>query len=96
MDLFIVDSWEDLDAALDAGDLDITNAIFSKIKKGVKRNFKRVKVFTATLTDEPDYIYDWYLERKQFSKALTNCLEVYEEQERYEECAEIMTMLNQL
>lgn len=96
MDLFVVDSWEDLDAALDAGDVQITDAIFGKIKKGVKRNFKRVKIFSVTLTDEPEYSYDWYLERKEFPKALMNCLEVYEDHERYEDCAEIMGLLKQL
>jgi len=93
MDLFVVDSWEDLDDALDAGDIEITNAIFQKIKRGVKRKFKRVKVFSVTLTDEPEYSYDWYLDREEFPKALTNCLEVYEEKEMYEECAEIMKLI---
>lgn len=96
MDLFVVDSWEDLDAALDAGDLQITKVIYEKIRKGVKRNFKRVKIFSVTLVDEPEYSYDWYLEKKEYGKALSNCLEVYEEQEMYEECAEIMKMLKQL
>lgn len=96
MNLFLVDSWEDLDEAMDKGDINITNAIFSRIKRGVKRNHKRVKIFAVTLTDEPDYQYDWYLERDQFSKALANCLEVYEEKEMYEECAEIMKMLEVL
>lgn len=96
MDLFVINSWEDLDAALDAGDLDITNVIFGKIKKGVSRNFKRVKIFSVTLVDEPEYSYDWYLEKKEYSKALNNCLEVYEEKEMYEECAEIMRMLQVL
>lgn len=96
MDLFVVNSWEDLDAALDAGDLEITNIIFGKIKKGVKRNFKRVKIFSVTLVDEPEYSYDWYLEKKEYSKALGNCLEVFEEQEMYEECAEIVKILDVL
>lgn len=96
MNLFVVDSWEDLDEAMDKGDLNITNAIYERIKRGVNRNFKRVKIFAVTLTDEPDYQYDWYLERNQFSKALSNCLEVYEQQEMYEECAEIMKMLDVL
>ena len=96
MDLFIIDSWEDLDAALDAGDLEITKVIYDKIKRGVKRKFKRVKIFSVTLVDEPEYSYDWYLESKEYSKALTNCLEVYEEKEMYEECAEIVKILEVL
>lgn len=92
MDLFVVDSWEDMEDAMTEGDLEVTEVIYKAVKRGVTRKFKKVTMFSVVLTDEPEYEYQWCIEKSEYRTALDNCLRIYTECEMYEKCAEIVKL----
>lgn len=96
MELFIIDDWDEMEEALRVGHIDVIDAVCKVVKKGVKRKFKKVTMFSVILRDDPDYEYDWILESDQYKSMLENCIHVYSEHERYEECAELKKIVDTL
>jgi hypothetical protein len=96
MELYIIDDWEEMDDALRNGDLEVINTVCKVVKKGVKRKFKKVTMFSVAFRDEPDYAYDWILESSQYKTMLENCLDVYTQHEMYEECIDIKNLIDTL
>lgn len=96
MELFVVDSFEDIHNAINKGDTQITDLMFKAIKRGVKRNFKQVKLFEVVLRDDPEWAYDWIVEKVDYKLMLENCLSRYTETEEYEKCVEVQEVLRQL
>lgn len=96
MELYIIDEWEEMEDALRNGDLEVINTVCKVVKKGVKRKFKKVTMFSVAFRDEPDYAYDWILESSQYKTMLETCLNVYIEHEKYEECTELKELLDSL
>lgn len=96
MGVFFVDSWEDMTDAIAEGNVEVIDVIFKVVKRGVSKKYKKVKMFSIVLADDPEYQHDWYLERSEYQTALENCMEVYIHLERYEDCAEIKKLLDYL
>jgi len=96
MELFIIDEWEEIEDALKEGNLELMEVVSKVVKRGVKRKFKKVTMFSVAFRDEPDYVYDWILESDQYKIMLENCLDVYTKHEMYEECIEIKKMIDSL
>lgn len=94
MKAFKVDSFESFVKRVEGKDLEISTEIYSKITKGHKRGFKKVKVFTIMVNNNERY--DFEIERSEWSKALNTCLEVFAENDMFEECIEIKSILEQL
>lgn len=96
MELFIIDDWEDMEDAITDGDPEIIGIVCKVVKKAVKRNFKKVTMFSVAFRDEPEFAYDWILERDQYKPMLENILQIYSDREMYEECIDVKKTLDSL
>lgn len=83
----IVESVEDFKERTEAADFRICQHIYPAIKRGVEKNRKSVKVFDLILKGDPMHEYSFTLDRNQWRRALTTCLEAYAKQELYEDCS---------
>ena len=94
MKVFKTDTFEDFIKRIEDRDLEISSEIYSKITKAYKRNYKKVKVFTVTLNNGDQF--DFEIKRDEWSKALNTCMDIFAENDMFEECIEIKTLLEQL
>jgi len=94
MKVFKTETFEDFIKRVEGRDLEISTEIYSKIMRGHKRGFKKVKVFTVSLNNGDHF--DFEIDRSEWSKALNTCLEAFAENDMFEECIEITTVLKQL
>lgn len=94
MKVFKVDSFESFVKRIEGKDLEISTEIYSKITKGHKRGFKKVKVFTVMIKNGE--CFDFEIERGEWNKALNTCMEVFAENDMFEECIEIKSILEHL
>ena len=94
MKVFKTDTFGDFIKRMEAKDLEISSEVYSKITKAYKRNYKKVKVFIVTL-DNGDQ-FDFEIKRDEWSKALNACIDIFAENDMFEECIEIKTLLEQL
>ena len=76
-------------------DFEVASAIYEAIFKGYSRNAKQVTAFNFKQKGSDD-IYGVSLSREQWPLALNTCLEIYAEQELYEECVKIKNIINDL
>jgi len=95
MKLFEHDSFADFRERMENKDIDIAKAIYDSIKKGHNRNANQVTAFEFKET-EGNSIYGFSLSRDQWAYALSTCLDIYAEQELYEDCIKIKNLINDL
>lgn len=94
MKVFESKNFEDFIKRVEGKDLEISTEIYSKISNGFKRKYKKVKVFTVSLSNREQF--DFEIDRSEWPKALNTCMEVFAENDMFEECIKIRTMLEQL
>jgi hypothetical protein len=95
MKLFEGYSFNEFRERIEGKDIEVASAIYEAIKKGYTRKVKQVTAFEFKQKGS-DSIYGFSLSREQWPLALSTCLEIYAEQELYEECIDIKNMLNEL
>lgn len=95
MKLFEGNSFTEFRERMENRDVEVVEAIYDSIQKGYSRNANQVTAFEFRET-ESDSIYGFSLSRDQWVIALSTCLEVYAEQELYEDCIKIRNLINEL
>ena len=88
-------SFNEFRERVEGKDIEVASAIYEAIKKGYNRKAKQVTAFEFRQQGS-DSIYGFSLSREQWPLALSTCLEIYAEQELYEECINIRDILNGL
>lgn len=96
MSKLIVTSIEDFKEKAEGASFEICKYIYPAIKRGIERGVRSVKVFDLIIKGDPMNEYSFTLEKSQWRKALTTCLESYSNEELYEECIIIQKLLTQL
>ena len=86
----------DLKSKVEGKDLYISIEVYTQIKKAFydKRNRKKVTAFSAKVGSHD--IIDFVLERSQWKTSLNTCLDVFANNDLFEECIEIQKMLKEL
>lgn len=95
MKLFEGNSVSEFRERVEGRDFEVASAIYEAIAKGYKGKKKLVTAFNFRQKGSDD-IYGFSLSREQWPLALSTCLEIYAEQELYEECIKIKNILNEL
>jgi hypothetical protein len=95
MKVFEGHSFSEFRERIEGKDIEVASAIYEAISKGYKRNAKQVTAFNFRQIGSED-IYGFSLSRGQWPLALSTCLEIYAEQELYEECIKIKNIINDL
>lgn len=94
--IFEFKSVQELKDKVESKDLALSMEVYKQIKKGFysKVNRKKITAFVAKvgLHDVVDFI----LERDQWGKSLTTCMDVFAKNDLFEECIEIQKMLKPL
>ena len=95
MKVFEGHSFNEFHERVEGKDFEIASAIYEAISKGYSRNAKQVTAFNFRQKGSDD-IYGFSLSREQWPLALSTCLDIYAEQELYEECIKIKNIINGL
>jgi len=95
MKIFEGHSFSEFRERIEGKDIEVASAIYEAISKGHRRNAKQVTAFNFRQIGSDD-IYGFSLSRGQWPLALSTCLEIYAEQELYEECIKIKNIINDL
>lgn len=93
--VFKYNSINDFKEKIDSKDVEMSNEIFKQIKKAFNAKTKR-KTITAFSVEIQNTIIDFTLDRNQWLQSLETCLDVFIDQEWYEQCAEIKKMMEGL
>ena len=96
MPILELNSYEEFVKRTEDKDFEICTYIFAAIKKGYVKKYNKVKVFDMVMKTDPLHKYGFSLERSEWKKALTTCLEAYTDRELYEECVEIKSLLESI
>lgn len=92
--VFQADSFEDFKERIGNGETLICAYMLKAIKKGLNRNFKRVKVFAFEVADQPGVRFDFFLDKEQWPITLEGILDAYTRDELYEQCTEVYSLIN--
>lgn len=95
MKIFEGHSFNEFRERVEGKDFEVASAIYEAISKGYNRKAKQVTAFNFRQKGS-DSIYGFSLSREQWPLALNTCLEIYAEQELYEECVKIKNIINEL
>lgn len=93
--VFLVKSFDEFKERVANGERVICDHMFKAIKKGLSKNYSKVKVFAFEVEDEPGIKYDFYLERHQWPMTLEGILEAYTREELYELCQEVFDLIKE-
>jgi len=88
-------SFSEFRLRVEGKDFEVVSAIYEAISKGYKSKKKQVTAFNFRQKGSND-IYGFSLSREQWPLALNTCLDIYAEQELYEECSKIKNIINGL
>jgi len=93
--VFEFESISEFKTKIENRDLDISKQIYKQIHKAIneKRKRKKVIAFIAKIKSE---VIEFILERDQWVVSLNTCLEVFAENDMFEECIEIQKILKTL
>ena len=80
---------EEFEKLIAKRDLRISKALVETILKNLKGRKRHIHALSVFVINE-EVIYDITVDRQDFVTALENNLPIYEENELYEECAEII------
>ena len=96
---FEFNSMEELINKIEQKDLNLSMEIFTQIKKAFNKKKKRIIAFTALITpqysDIEEYI-EFSIDRDQWPISLNTCLQVFSENDMFEECIEVRDILKVL
>ena len=70
-------SFDDFKDRISDGETLICNYMVKAIRKGLSKNYRRVKVFAFEVQDQPGVRFDFYLDREQWSFTLDGILAAY-------------------
>ena len=90
-----IKSREDLNELLAGRDIKISKAVVKGVLDNLNSKKRFVHVLEIYLVEE-DYVLDLTVEREDFVDTLEKNMEIHEENELYEECAQILKALNSL
>lgn len=96
MKTVLVDSFEDFEELTATPTLEICQEIVKALTKGIDKKRKKVKVFELSIKSDPGAVYDFSIERGEWLKALTTCLDMYTQEELFEECIQIQSLIKTL
>jgi hypothetical protein len=90
--VFEFESVSDFKAKIESKDLEISKEIYKQICKAFndKRKRRKVTAFVAKIKNE---VIEFILERNQWVVSLNTCLNVFADNDMFEECIEIQKML---
>jgi hypothetical protein len=93
--VFEFKSVSEFKSKIESKDLSISAEIYKQISKAFndKRKRKKVTAFVAKIKNE---VIEFILERDQWVVSLNTCLDVFAQNDMFEECIEIQKMLKQL
>jgi pentatricopeptide repeat protein len=93
--VFEFNSVSEFKSRIENKDLLISTEIYKQISKAVNDKRKRKKV-TAFVAKIKNNIIEFILERDQWVVTLNTCLDVFAQNDMFEECIEIQKLLKQL
>jgi hypothetical protein len=93
--VFEFNSVSEFKSKIENKDLLISTEIYKQIHKAIndKRRRKKVTAFVAKIKND---VIEFILERDQWVVSLNTCLDVFAQNDMFEECIEIQKMLKQL
>ena len=93
--VFEFKSISEFKSKIESKDLMISAEIYKQISKAFndKRKRKKVTAFVAKIKNE---VIEFILERDQWVVSLNTCLDVFAQNDMFEECIEIQKLLKQL
>ena len=93
--VFEFKSISEFKSKIESKDLIISAEIYKQISKAFndKRKRKKVTAFVAKIKNE---VIEFILERDQWVVSLNTCLDVFAQNDMFEECIEIQKILKQL
>ena len=87
---------EELKEKIEAKDLALSMEIYKQIYKAFYSKVKRKKVTAFVAKVGSHDVIDFILERNQWSTSLKTCMDVFANNDLFEECIEIQKMLKEL
>lgn len=96
MPILEIDNFEEFTKRTEERDFEICTFILAAIKKGHAKKYNKVKVFDLVMKTDPAHKYAFSLERSEWKKALSACIDSYAERELYEECTKIKALLDSI
>jgi hypothetical protein len=93
MEEFTVNNSDEFESMMEQGDIRISKALVGTILKNLKGRKRHIPAMSIFLQDE-QMLMDVTVDREDFIYVLEKNLPKYEEEELYEECAEIMKAIN--
>jgi len=94
--LFEFNSVQELKEKVESKDLSLSMEVYKQIKKAMYSKMKRKKVTAFVAKVGSHNVLDFVLERNQWAKSLTTCMDVFAKNDLFEECIEIQKMLKML
>jgi hypothetical protein len=91
--LFEFESVQELKEKVESKDLLLSMEVYKQIKKAMYSKMKRKKVTAFVAKVGSHNVIDFVLERDQWAKSLTTCMDVFAKNDLFEECIEIQKML---
>lgn len=93
--VFEFNSVSEFKSKIENKDLEISTVIYKQISKAVndKRKRRKVTAFVAKIKND---VIEFILERDQWVVSLNTCLQVFAQNDMFEECIEIQKMIKQL
>ena len=85
---FEVQNAEEVEKLIRSRDFRVYEALVSTILKNLKSKKRHHHALSVISTDE-DAVYDITIDKQDFHNTLEESLKAYEEEEKYEECAQI-------
>ena len=95
MKLFEGNNFAEFRERVESKDIEVAEAIYGSIKQGYNKKKNEVTAFEFKEKGSSN-IYGFSLSSEQWNMALNTCLDIYTEQELYEECTEIKNLINSL
>jgi len=76
-------------------DLDVVDELYKNISRGIKNSYKKVSVFEVYCR-ESEAFYKLSIDHTEYPIALKGCLNTYIENEMYEKCSEVKSLLENI
>jgi len=93
--IFKFDSIDEAKDAIENRDIILSTEVFKQIKKAFYSKAKRKKVVVFSIQVNSNII-DFELDRNQWPQSLDTCLNVFSNNDMFEECIEIQKILSEL
>ena len=94
--VFEFKSVDELKEKIEAKDLNMSMEIYKQIHKAFYSKVRRKKVTAFVAKVGSHDVIDFILERNQWSTSLSTCMDVFANNDLFEECIEIQKILKEL